>query len=45
MKKKKFALRRYADNEIIYHQNCQKPPGRKFKLENKVAIFTFLPFF
>ena len=43
MKKKKFTIRRYVDNTIIYYQNCQKPPGRK--LENKVAIFTFLPYF
>ena len=45
MKKKNFTVRRYVDNTIIYYQNCQNPPGRKFKLENKVAIFTFLPYF
>ena len=45
VEKKKIAIRTYVDNTIIYFQNCQKPPGRKFKLENKVAIFTFLPYF
>ena len=38
-------MRRYVDNTIIYHQNCQKPPGRKFKLNDKVAISTFSKFF
>ena len=27
------------------YRNCQKSPGRKFKLNNKVAIFTFSKFF
>ena len=45
VEKKNFTIRRYVDNAIIYSQNCQKPPGRKFKLNNKVAIFTFSKFF
>ena len=31
----------YVDHPNIYLHLHQKPPGRDFKKENKVAIFTF----
>ena len=36
-----FNFNRYVDHTNIYLSLCQKSPGRNFKKENKVAIFTF----
>ena len=36
---------RYVDRTIIYLDLCQKPPGRNFKKENKVSIFTLFEVF
>ena len=36
---------RYVDRTIIYLHLCQKPPGRNFKKENKVSIFTLFEVF
>ena len=40
-----FNFRLYVDHTIIYNHLCQKSPGRNFKKENKVAIFTFFEVF